>query len=426
MPKKQTTKGAAMSDETVVVEATEVKVAAPASPKEATLVRLSPYDKKIAEYQQYLTLKVQDADDKAGAKKIDDARKEVKRTKIEAEKVGKEIIAPFNEVVKAINARRSEVEKSLKGIEDHLQAECDRYDEMVEERRLEEEAAAEAKFKNRIDQILTIGAEWNGYSAYKIGEISASLIDVRQLPDEDFIDLTTKMEEEYERQRIAKEEKEAEEKARQAEREAEQKRIADENKKLAKEKADLQKQLDDMKKSQQAAADKAAKEKADKDAADAAEKAEADKLRRQTEFNFRHSELTLYSVTLDEEAQIFMYEDAAVSSVSDVKEMTAEAWAEFMAELPNDIQRYKDQVEEEKRKKEEADAAAEAAREKEAQAEKDRLEALEPDKAKLLKLLSKLKKECSGVYVKTGEALVVLDSLRDSISEYDEVINNLK
>lgn len=415
-----------VSDGAVSVDQVEVEVATPTSPKEATLLPLSPFDVKIAEFTPYLKLKVKDVNDSDGAKKIDDARKEVKRVKIEAEKIGKEVVAPFNEVVKAINARRNEVEGSLEKIEKYLKSECDRYNQMVEEKEKEEAKKAEEKFQNRIDQVRTIGAEWNGYSAYKIGEISASLIDIRQMTDEEFIETTGKMEEEYERQRIAKEEREAEEKARQAEQEAERNRIAAENQKLAKEKADLQKQLDAMKKQQQDALDKAAKEKADREAKEAADKAEAEAIRKQAEYNLRFSELRLCSVILNEETQVFEYEDAAVSSVEDVKAMTQEEWAEFFVELPNDIQRYKDQREEEKKAKEEADAAAEAERVRLEEAEKARIEELKPDKEKLAKLLSKLLKECSAVKPQTDAAAIVLDDLCNSISFYEDVINNLK
>jgi hypothetical protein len=485
MAKRKVSNDTGVPDQHVAVEATEVspEVVTPLTPKEATLARLSPYDQKLSEFAPYLDLKISGAADKEIDKKIEEARKEVKRTRVEAEKVGKEIVAPFNAVVSQINARRNEVEDGFTKIEKHLQSEHDKFVKLEEEQIRLQKEAAEAKFQNRLDQLRTLGAEWNGVNAFKMGELSLSVLDIRSMDDEDFIQNTTQMEAIYEQERLAREAKAEADRLAAEKEKAERAKIEEANAKLEKEKADLQKKLDDMLKEKAAVALAAQKEQEKKDAEAAAVQAEKDKQaaedeknRQALKFNLRKSDLMLTGLKEDEFGS-FSHNGKTLVKRAAIEQFDDEEWSNLVNELPNTIQKLDDEAAEaeeairlEKIKarhkfveghateldahgnylykdvqlisSHDVDTLTDDAwlarfsdivsrvgnlkAKEEEEKERLRLEALKPDQDKLRALINKLRVECSKVKLNTEPGKEIVGLILADIDRNEEAILNLK
>ena len=413
MGKRKEDKGA-----TIVPEVEVLSSPSESAPTETGLAALSKYDLLINKFKPYLDLTIAGPDDKDGEKRVDEARKEVKRTKTEAGKVGTALKAPLKAMIDQINAQEKSVVKSLSDIEDALEEKQDEYKRSVVERdlRIQEEAAA--KIDKRVNQLITIGAKFNGFNSYKIGDVSISTMEIRTMDDSEFIYVTTEMEAEYERNRQAEESKRLQEEADKAERERKdaeaRAELEAETQKLAQEKERIQKELDDLRKQNEALLETQRK-------ANEAAKAQRD-AELETQKNLRISQLLAVGATLSDNGKYY-HKTLFLAEPSDFTDRTDEEWSSFVDGLPFVIEVYDKEEEKKTQAAADAEAAKVKAEEERVKKELELAEALKPDMVKLRTLINKMKVECSKVKLATERGQWLLADIVSYLDSHESVIN---
>ncbi|MFD1143452.1 hypothetical protein ACFQ4C_20165 [Larkinella insperata] len=215
---------------------------------------------------ELLSLTIPAQEDREGYKHIVEARKMVKKTRLDVGKKHDEMTEEAKSYVKRVKAEADRIVGSLKPIELHLQSLEDAYDAEKERIRKQKEIEAQARIENRVNRLRSAGMIWDGVVEMFIllQEHKISWEDIKNLPDDQFEPLAIDIEDRYkayleaeaERKRLEEEEaarKEAEriaeEKRIQAERDRQSAELKAENdrlEKLRKEQAELQRQLDEQ------------------------------------------------------------------------------------------------------------------------------------------------------------------------------------
>lgn len=251
--------------------------------------------------REFKPLKIKDLKDKDGLQAVKSARKTVRDHRIAVENRRKELVADSVAYQKMVNGEATRIKELLIPIEDHLKSEEDRIEELKEEQRRKAEEEKQKRIQGRVSQLLGVGFTFNGFE-YTLGELTASLLMVSTLSEENFDELLKKakviQEEEAEKRRVEEEKKKAEEarlKKQQEEQEREKKRLAEEAEKLRLQQEEIAKEkqkIEDEKAAAKAEAErKKNEERLAKEAAErakveaeerakreAAEKAEAERL----------------------------------------------------------------------------------------------------------------------------------------------------
>lgn len=322
---------------------------------------------------EYMPLTINGIEDKEGYKAVREARIKCKNTRVLATKIckaGREeavrVQKDWIEAEKRVTGPISEIEKHLQDQEDAYDAEKDRIKKEAEEKE-------HKRIQARVQQLIDNGCVFDGVS-YNIGEISMSGSDVQACNDEVFAEAIAAVI--TERDRLA-EEKRVEEARLQAEREEEERLHKEEEERLAKERENLA---------------RLQKEQAEKEASLRAEQEqlakEREELKRQ---KIKSRNRQLMDLGLHFCLDGFSLGNTHVSE-HDIVVLTDEEWNDLIYVITPDIKNILDRVEEEAReaKRKEAEAAAEEEDKKRkqaaayAEAEKKRLEALRPDKEKLM------------------------------------------
>lgn len=122
------------------------------------VVKFNVTDAEIAKLkEQYLPLKINGVDDKAGLKSVYDARQVVKKTRVGVEKFAKEMKETAIAWQKKVNAEQGRVCGELESIEAHLQGEEDAVAAEKERIRVEAEEKEKARIQSRIDKLAAYG-----------------------------------------------------------------------------------------------------------------------------------------------------------------------------------------------------------------------------------------------------------------------------
>lgn len=248
-------------------------------------------------------------------KKVSDARKQIKNTRVLIEKTCKSFRDVHTQINKEYSAKEKEFVNVLSPVEDALQAEEDKVENLKEQIRIEEEQKQEATFKARVVELEALGMQSKDFGQfYTLNELKVASVDLKFMPESGYIAFLNEVKEEdakmKEVARLAEEKAKAEaaelqrikdaqeaeakrleairkeqaEKLRQIEEaqariDAEKKRIADE-----KEAAERAKQHDiELAKAREAAAEKAVAEeklRVERERIAAEEKAKADEAAR--------------------------------------------------------------------------------------------------------------------------------------------------
>lgn len=417
---------------------------------------LSPFEKKVAEYKPYLDLKIKDHSDKKGFEAVEEARKKVKSSKVEAKKVTDEIARPFKEILAQIDEKGGNVFKDLKAIEDDLSGKSAQYKGWVEAEAARVKKEQEEKIERRFDQVVSLGAVFNGFSSYKIGELSISQVEMRSMTDAEFIDFTNKAEAEASRVRLekaAEEERLAKEKAdlEKAQKE-EEVRIAKENARIQKEKDELAAAQEKLRKEQEKLAEQQRKAK-EKEDADAAEKKareaeeEAERQRKIAEANekliaakvkLRTADLLVLGATMDGlDNDIFKYKGTAIAQILDLENDSDEDWSQFISALPSHFKEIDEAAElEENERKANEEQALKAEEERIAKEEEDRKkreeeekaaeEALKPDREKLLGIIKKTRDLCAKSTMTSNAGEYLMEEFLTSLNEHESIIQTYK
>lgn len=295
------------------------------TPEQMALAPLSKYDVELAAYEEFKTFKINGPTDKAGYKIADASRLKVKRSRLEAKDAADMVVKPFKDAYDKVNGLRKSLITRFEEIEDHLEAETKIYKAQLEELEKKQIEEANAKLSKRIEQLITLGAKHNGLGGYEMGEFSVSGVELRSLPDEDFIDITSAME--TENQRVRDEEN--------ARIEAEKV----EKERLKKEAAAQKKESDRLTQANAVLLAKLAELEA-KIEADRIAKEEEELIRSQNEqidiYNKRYAarEQELKELGIEVTDETINYRDHSIGWNSDL-DMNDESWADFITSLPH-------------------------------------------------------------------------------------------
>lgn len=120
-------------------------------------------DAVIAKWaEQYLPLKIKGIEDKAGQKKVHEARMVVKTKRIEVEKKRKELKEDALRYGQAIDKEANRIKGLIEPIETHLEAEEKAVDDALEAIRLEKVRLEELRIQARRDRLVALGISFNG------------------------------------------------------------------------------------------------------------------------------------------------------------------------------------------------------------------------------------------------------------------------
>lgn len=196
------------------------------------LKTFSPSDAAIAQLaEEYMSLTIQDMNDKKAIAAVHSARMEVKRYRVDVEKKRKELKADALEYGRKVDSEAKRLTEMLLPIEQHLQGEEDRVQAELDRLKKEKEEAEAAKLQDRLDAMQAVNGD-------------CPLVYIKSWSDEEFAvalaDATDKFQ--AERERLAQEEadrvfREAE---LAAERRAEEERLAIERAELERQKAEME------------------------------------------------------------------------------------------------------------------------------------------------------------------------------------------
>lgn len=131
--------------------------------KKDDLKKFDPIQSAIEKYKkEYLPLKINGIDDVEGYKKVDKARKEVKKKRTTVENLRKKLVKPALEWQKSVNDKAKDITSLLKPIEDDLSGKQKVIDDKKAAIEREEENKRQLKIQERIYSLLKYGVTYNG------------------------------------------------------------------------------------------------------------------------------------------------------------------------------------------------------------------------------------------------------------------------
>lgn len=228
--------------------------------------KFSLRDAKIQELKdQYGALTIKDQDDKEGYEAVRVALGIVKGARTGFENKRKELKSDYLKIGTAIDNEAKRLTILIKPLEDALQKEKDRIDDIKEAAKLQKEREEQEKINKRINELIQTGMVFDG-TMYSIGEtISVDVVTVKNMPEEKYSTLlelvkTTKTKldaaenERKEQERLQKEQFEKDQqklKDEQEEFKRKQKELEDKEKELKQKEDDLKKKLEEDEKEKQ-------------------------------------------------------------------------------------------------------------------------------------------------------------------------------
>ncbi|UXO94082.1 hypothetical protein Pan5_40 [Pseudanabaena phage Pan5] len=286
------------------------------------VVKMNVTDTEIAKMKaEFLPLAINGIDDKAGFKRVYDARQEVKRTRVSLTKYAKGLREDAQEWVKRVIAEEKRVVGELTIIEDHLQSEEDKIEAEKARIKAEEEAKEAKRIQDRIDALAAYGFQIDYTTIKSIDDQTFNSV-LENAKAEHAKELERKAEEE--RQRLAEEARlkaEREELERLRQQAAEAQRIIDEKN-------------EQIRKEQEA---KEAALRAEQERIEAEKKAAEAERQRLIDEKKRQEELEAAKLKAAEEARLKAIEDAKIESarLEQEKKLREESAARELALRPD-------------------------------------------------------------------------------------------
>lgn len=207
---------------------------------DASLVKFDINQEQINKYKELVpTLKIESAEDKKGYELVYETRQELKRARTTLEKKRKELVAPHNKYVTAVNDKANEYKDQLEPLEAQLQ-EKEKWFEAEQERINKEREEKEAtRVADRTAILIDNGAAFDGMSFAK-GTFALSVGDIRTMDDEDFNRIANEI-------KTIHEQELAEEQRKKDKEERERLDLLEAQRKLKEQEEELQKQLEEAK-----------------------------------------------------------------------------------------------------------------------------------------------------------------------------------
>ncbi len=203
---------------------------------ETGLIELSKADVAIANLKPYLELKVNGLDDKAGLKRVHDARMEVRAQRIAIEKSRKELKADALEFGRRVDAEAKRLNELIEPIESHLEHEESIIEREKERIKAIEEKAKADKLQARLEALALVRAMVNPSNVQAMTDEQFARL-LKECTDE-FNEAEAKRIAEIERQEAERKEIERQRAEMEAKAKAEREQMELERKKLEAERAE--------------------------------------------------------------------------------------------------------------------------------------------------------------------------------------------
>lgn len=127
-------------------------------------------------------------------KKVSDARKQIKNTRVLIEKTCKSFRDVHTQINKEYSAKEKEFVNVLSPVEDALQAEEDKVESLKEQIRIEEEQKQEAVFKARVIELEALGMQSKDFGQfYTLNELKVASVDLKFMPESGYIAFLTEV-----------------------------------------------------------------------------------------------------------------------------------------------------------------------------------------------------------------------------------------
>ncbi len=333
------------------------------------LVKANVTDQVIAALEEkYGSLKLSAIDSKEDYLEICEARKQVRKVGIMAEKICKKGREDAILIQKKWLSKEKDVLDKIAITQDKLDAEIKKYEDEVARKEEEERQRQEKNFQERQSRIIKMGATYNNGS-FEINGVSYETDTLRTADDETWNDI---MLPKYQREFEKLEKVRFEEEQR---KEAEATKLREEQEKLQKEREEFEKQREEMRKQQEEL--NSLKMEQERKEMEARQK-EADELRvkRDTQNKARMQQVMDLGLVWSVQYKSFILEDVAVAAV-DIETYDQEKWDKMIEEITPTIARNKEEIakrEQEKRNKEIEEAQKEAVAKEHLRLENERLE----------------------------------------------------
>ena len=214
-------------------------------------------DAAIAQMKEEASkIEIKGIEDKAGYKIAKEMLSKVKKTRTSVEAKRKDLKSEYLEIGRGIDGEAKRLTDSILEIEEPLSEKIRAIDNEIQAEKERKEREAEEKLKARVEELLSIGLEFNGM-LYVRGNISVDIVTIKNLNDKDYEVLKSKVILENERLDREEAERKAEEERIEAERKAEaerveaerirqeeaQKKLDEEREKFEREKAEYEKKI---------------------------------------------------------------------------------------------------------------------------------------------------------------------------------------
>jgi hypothetical protein len=184
------------------------------------LKKYQPTDATIASWEKYLTLTIEDLEDKEAFQKVHEARMIVREGRIQVEKIRKDLKADALEYGRRVDGEAKRLFKMIEPIEEHLKAEEQKIEDEKERIRVMHEQAEKKRLEDRVNILLKSGMAYNPLSPpenteYLFLDFKISLDEIKNISDEGFAKFAEDVSKakKIEDARIAEEEKKKKEEA---------------------------------------------------------------------------------------------------------------------------------------------------------------------------------------------------------------------
>ncbi len=349
--------------------------------------------------QNFMTLKITDINDKEGYKKVDEARKLCKNTRILATKICKKGREAAVAEQKAWIAKEKEVVEQISKIEEHLEEQVKLIDDEKAKIKAQKEAEEQERLQLRISKLNKCRMEFNGVE-YRLGpELVITAAEVKLMDDFTFNGFYSKVEAEFNQLEALRleEERKTKEKAEELARKEEELKKQEES--IAAQKAEFEQKQKEAQEKAETEAKRVAEEKA---------KIEEEK-RKEIEARFKTRASSLHNLGMSFNGEKFLFHDIVIEKavieknsaedfqqiIDDVTPKIANKKAELEKVREAELAKAKEEaaekarIEAEQKAKAEADAKAKA--EADAKAAAEREASLKPDREKILVLSAYIK-----------------------------------
>lgn len=236
--------------------------------------KLPVVDQKLAELREkYKGLVIAGVDDKKGFELVKAGISELTGLRSATKRKADEITQDFKDVVKGVNGEAKRIIDEIAEIEQPLRAEKQRIEDEKEAAKKAAEEESQRKLDERITGLKNVGLAFDG-SFYVLGNISVDLATIKKMPEDKYIILVSKAQEEANR---LEQERLEEERIREEER----KKAAEEKERLEKERLDLERQKAEQAEQIRKQQEELAQQKAEHEAAIKKQQQELEKMKQE-------------------------------------------------------------------------------------------------------------------------------------------------